>query len=199
MIVWHRDAEQGTALLYISLLLLGAVCVWPLSAQSHHSFTSRLTPDGEEAIEVIEGSVRILRILNPHGALVIDAVDQAGNTEGWLIELSPAAQLAREGWTEDMVAPGDPVSVAIFPSVTANRARLRALLIHGQADGQPDRLLVSYGIRGDTPVMRRLRARLPVCGTIDPKFGRTECFQIDSEAADALEQEFPVPMGYVLP
>ena len=181
------------------LLLAYLIVAWPATAQSHHSFVARTTADGEDAIEVIDGSVRIFRILNPHGALVIDAVDAAGNTEGWLLELSPAAQLRREGWTEDMVGPGDHVTVSIFPSVTDNRARLRALLIHGKSDGEPGRLLVSYGIRGDTPIMRRLRARLPVCGTIDQSYQRTECFLVDDEAASALAQEFPGTMGYVLP
>jgi hypothetical protein len=180
-------------------LLVGLIVGWSATAESHHSFVVRTTPDGEDAIEVIDGSVRIFRILNPHGALVIDAIDAAGNTEGWLLELSPAAQLAREGWTDDMVGPGDRVSVSIFPSVTDNRARLRALLIHGKADGEPGRLLVSYGIRGDTPIMQRLRERLPVCGTIDASYRRTECFLIDEDAASVLEQEFPGPMGYVLP
>jgi len=198
MIVWHHQAYPRMRTI-LSLLLVYMVVGWPQPAQSHHSFVTRTTPDGEDAIEVVEGAVRIFRILNPHGALVIDAVDAAGNTEGWLLELSPAAQLAREGWTEDMVGPGDAVSVSIFPSVTANRARLRALLIHGKAAGEPGRLLVSYGIRGETPIMQRLRARLPVCGTIDASYRRTECFLIDDDAASALAQEFSGPMGYVMP
>jgi hypothetical protein len=198
MIVLH-DHTNPRARGFVGLLLTYIVVGWPQPAGSHHSFVSRTTPDGEEAIEVIEGSVRILRILNPHGGLVVNTIDAAGNTESWLIELSPAAQLAREGWTEDMVAPGDLVTVAIFPSVTANRARLRALLIHGKADGEPGRLFVSYGIRGDTPVMRRLRERLPICGNIDATYQRTECFLISDDAADALGQEFAGPMGYVVP
>ena len=198
MFIWLKHAFPRVRAV-VGLLLAYLIVGWSPTAQSHHSFVSRTTPDGEEAIEVIEGSVRIFRILNPHGALVIDAVDAAGNTEGWLLELSPAAQLAREGWTEDMVGPGDQVSVSIFPSVTDNRARLRALLIHGKAEGEAGRLLVSYGIRGDTPIMQRLRKRLPVCGTIDASYRRTECFLIDDDAASALAEEFPGPMGYVMP
>lgn len=194
----RQFAYRQTRLLF-GVLLAYLLVGWSQLAQSHHSFVARTTPDGENAIEVIEGSVRIFKILNPHGALVIDAVDAAGNTEGWLLELSPAAQLRREGWTEDMVGPGDRVTVSIFPSVTDNRARLRALLIHGKQDGEPGRLLVSYGIRGDTPIMRRLRERLPVCGTIDQSYQRTECFLIDADAANALAQEYPGTMGYVLP
>lgn len=184
---------------FITLGLVGALMVWPQLASSHHSFASVFTADGEEAIEVIEGSVRVFKILNPHGALIVNVTNEAGATEGWLIELSPAAQLAREGWTDDSLSAGDAVTVSIFPSRTPNRARLRALLIHGKTEQEAARLMVSYGIRGDTLVMRRLRERLPVCGTIDASYQRTECFLVDDEASRALEKEFPGPMGYVMP
>ena len=179
--------------------ILAAVVAWSHPAASHHSFSALQTPEGEDAVYAFEGTVRAFRILNPHGALIIDTVDEAGNSDAWLIELSPAAQLAREGWHDDIVAPGDAVTVSIFPAVTPNRARLRALQTPGNAEGEPAQLLVSYGIRGDTPVMRRLRERLPVCGLIEPGFDRTECFLIDPEAAARLEEEFPGPMGYVRP
>ena len=182
-----------------AIVMLSAVLVWPQPAFSHHSFSALQTPEGEDAIFVLNGTVRIFRILNPHGALIIDAVDEAGNSQGWLLELSPASQLAREGWHEEIVAPGDEVMVSIFPASTPNRARLRALLIPGSAEGEPQQLLVTYGIRGDTPVMRRLKERLPVCGTIDPRFQRTECFLMDADASAALAEEFPGPMGYVIP
>ncbi len=180
-------------------MLLGAFAVGSLPAAAHHSFPALLTENGEEVIEVLEGTVRVFRILNPHGALVVDVPDEAGESEGWLIELSPASQLAREGWSNEMLDPGDPVSVAIYRSRTPGRARIRALLMHGKGEGGADRLLVSYGIRGDTPVMRRLRERVPTCGIIDQSFQRTECFRIDAEAERALAEEFPGPMGYVMP
>lgn len=182
-----------------SAMLLGALASWTLPGAAHHSFPALLTEDGEEVIEVLEGTVRVFRILNPHGALVVDVPDETGENEGWLIELSPASQLAREGWSNDMLDPGDPVSVAIYQSRTPGRARIRALLMHGKGEGGADRLLVSYGIRGDTPVMRRLRERVPTCGIIDQSFQRTECFRIDAEAERALAEEFPGPMGYVMP
>ena len=61
------------------------------------------------------------------------------------------------------------------------------------------RLLVAYGIRGNTPTMLRLRERLPTCGTIDASYNRTECFLIDAQALLSLEEEFPGQMGYVMP
>ena len=72
-----------------SVLILATAMIWPYTASSHHSFSSLLTPDGEETIYVRDGTVRVFRILNPHGALILDATDDAGAAEGWLIELSP--------------------------------------------------------------------------------------------------------------
>ena len=191
--------QSFSALSPVAVATFAAFLFWPQFAASHHSFSALQTPDGDDAIYAFDGTVRVFRILNPHGALIIDAVDEAGNSDAWLIELSPAAQLAREGWHDEIVAPGDEVTVSIFPAVTPNRARLRALLIPGASNSEPAQLLVSYGIRGDTPIMRRLRERLPPCGMIDSSFQRTECFHIDTEAAAVLAEEFPGPMGYVLP
>lgn len=196
---FRRHSGQGTMGGLAAAMWLGALAAWTLPVAAHHSFPALLTEDGEEVIEVLEGTVRVFRILNPHGAMIVDVPDETGEAEGWLIELSPASQLAREGWNDEMLDPGDPVSVAIYRSRTPGRARIRALLMHGKGEGGADRLLVSYGIRGDTPVMRRLRARLPTCGIIDQSFERTECFRIDAAAARALAEEFPGPMGYVMP
>lgn len=182
-----------------SIIGLLAAAALPCGAIAHHSFDPLFDADGEEAIGVIDGSVRVFRILNPHGALVVDVTGASGDTTPWLIELSPATQLAREGWTDDMVDPEARVTVAVGLSRTPNRGRLRALLVHADRDGEPATLLVSYGIRGDTPVMRRLRERLPACGAIDSSHGRTECFLIDAAALRALEAEFPGRMGYVMP
>ncbi|MGI9258407.1 MAG: DUF6152 family protein [Gammaproteobacteria bacterium] len=185
----------------VILMLLGASGILATFSTSvaHHSFNTLLTPEGEEIIDAVTGTVRVLRILNPHSAIIVNVPNDAGDSEGWLMEISPATQLAREGWTDDMVSPDDTVSISFFVSQTPNRGRLRALLIHGESDDDPDELYVSYGIRGDTPVMRRLRERLPVCGRIDASYQRTECFVIDEEATAALAAEFPGPMGYVLP
>ena len=114
-------------------------------------------------------------------------------------QLSPASQLAREGWTDDSLSAGDTVTMAVLRSHAPNRGRLRAVLVHGSADDDAGRLLVAYGIRGDTPVMRRLLERLPVCGNIDPRLGRTQCFLVDAQALLTLEDEFPGEMGYVMP
>jgi len=168
-------------------------------AFAHHSFDALTGENGQQVYDVVEGSVRAFRILNPHSALLVEAPDETGQAQGWLFELSPASQLAREGWTEDLLSDGDYVTVVVMRSRTPRRGRLRALLIHARDRGEPAQLLVGYGIRGGTPVMDRLRERLPTCGIIDASFERTECFLVDENAAAALEREFPGAMGYVMP
>ena len=194
-----RTQQRTVSLSRSAIVCLSAAMLWPQLLSAHHSFAALRTPEGEEAIFVLEGTVRAFRVLNPHGALIISSLDDEAVTLDWLIELSPAAQLAREGWSDDTVANGDRVTVAILPSTTSGRARLRALLIHGKGEHGADQLLVSYGIRGDTPVMQRLKDRLPTCGNIDSSLQRTECFLMDDEVAAALNEEFPGPMGYVMP
>ena len=184
---------------FVTLVFAAVLVVWPRLTPAHHSFSPLLTADGEETIRVLEGTVRVFKILNPHGALILNVTDETGATEGWLFELSPAAQLAREGWEDDLFLPGDKVTVATLQSSVPNRGRLRAVLMHGGGQEEADRLLVSYGIRGDTPIMRRLRARLPTCGTIEGRLDRTACFSVDAQELHALEEEFPGQMGYVMP
>lgn len=182
-----------------SLVAIFTVLAVSPVASGHHSFDALTGPDNQQVYDVVEGSVRAFRILNPHSALLVEVPDEAGQMQGWLFELSPASQLAREGWTEDLLSDGDRVTVVVMRSRTPRRGRLRALLIHGERRADPARLLVGYGIRGGTPVMQRLRARLPVCGIIDASYERTECFVVDDDAAVALEREFPGAMGYVMP
>lgn len=196
------SAESGGWFMKRKLLTLAGIAfisACPLAASAHHAFGALLDSEGNEVFDVIHGSVRVFRIMNPHGAMIVDTPGENDESEAWLIELSPASQLAREGWTNDMVGSGDEVSVAITRSRTPSRGRIRALLIHGRTDNEPDQLFVSYGIRGDTPVMRRLRERLETCGTIDQSYQRTECFLIDDAAHQRLAEEFPEPMGYVMP
>jgi hypothetical protein len=170
-----------------------------LPAAAHHSFAPLLSTNGEESIGIYDGYVEIYKLINPHGALIVKVTNEQGAAEEWLIELSSSSRLTREGWTDDILNAGDKVSIAILKSQTPNRGRLRAILVHGASSEQSARLLVAYGIRGDTPIMSRLRDRLPTCGTIEPRFEGTECFVVDAEALRSLEAEFPGKMGYVMP
>ena len=183
---------------FISLTIVYALASWSHSAVAHHSFAGLFTDEGEEVIEIYDGSIEIYKLLNPHTALIVNAINDSGVVEDWLVEMSSLAALVREGWTDDLLSAGDRVTIAILRARAPKRGRLRAVLVHG-ADGEDARLLVAYGIRGDTPVMRRLADRLPYCGTIDGSLGRSQCFLVDASALVALQEEFPGKMGYVMP
>ena len=149
---------------FITSAFAATFMAWLQPATAHHSFAPALTEDGEEVIEIFEGSIEIYKLLNPHTALIVNAINESGAVEDWLVELSSLASLIREGWTDDSLSAGDRVTIAILRSRTDYRGRLRAVLVHGATGNDAARLLVAYGIRGDTPVMRRLRERRN-CGT----------------------------------
>ena len=181
-----------------ALSFAGAVVVPLQPAAAHHSFTPLLTATGENVVEVYDGTIDTYKLLNPHAALILNLNSDDGSQSDWLLEMSSSASLSREGWTDDTLVAGEQITVAIMRSQTAKRGRLQAILVH-PTESEPGRLFVVYGIRGDSPIMLRLQERLPLCGTIDGSLGRSQCFSVDAEALEALTNEFPGKMGYVLP
>jgi hypothetical protein len=181
-----------------TLSLVGALVGSLQPAAAHHSFAPLRTATGEDVIEVYDGVVDTYKLLNPHTALILNLDNEDGSQSDWLIEMSSSATLAREGWTDDSLVAGERITVAVMRSLAPQRGRLRAILVH-PTERAPGRLFVLYGIGGDTPVMRRLQERLPLCGTIDATLSRSQCFSVDAEALEALTEEFPGKMGYVLP
>jgi len=182
-----------------TLVLVGTMFAYAPFTDAHHSYPPLLDENGEEVIRVFEGSIELFRLLNPHSAMIINVTNENGVLEDWLIEMSASFSLSREGWSDDTLKSGDRVAIAVLASPSPNRGRLRAVLVHGETEEEPGRLLVAYGIRGDTPVMRRLRERLSTCPDIETRLDRTACFSVDADALQALQREFPGPMGYVMP
>ncbi len=195
---WQCPIEWRWGGSFVTLIFVCAFAGWLQPAVAHHSFAGLFTDEGEEVIAVYDGSIEIYKLLNPHTALIVNAINESGAVEDWLVEMSSLAALVREGWTADSLSAGDKVTIAILRARAPKRGRLRAVLAHG-ADGEAARLFVAYGIRGDTPIMRRLQERLPFCGDIDGSLGRSQCFVADARALQALEEEFPGKMGYVMP
>ena len=59
----------------------------------------------------VMGTVTQFDFINPHSAIHLDAKDDKGNAEQWLIEADSPNNLARAGWTRDSLKPGDIVTV----------------------------------------------------------------------------------------
>ena len=191
-------AEWNMKTRFLLAVIVSGLVLFSDLAISHHSFAQRLA--GEiESLEFYDGTIDLYRMLNPHSALFLTLENEDGSNAEWLIELSSASTLGREGWTPELLSSGDRVSVSILASRTPNRGRLRAMLVYGTSDTESSRLIVAYGIRVDTPIMRRLRDRLPTCVGIEGKLNRGECFVVSHAALQDLENEFPGQMGYVMP
>lgn len=95
-----------TAVWSLWALLLGT-----LSAQAHHSFA--LFDISKSA--TVEGVVKDVQWLNPHTWIDVTVLD-ANNVESvWAFEGPGPNMLYREGWTKDMLKPGDRITLTIFP------------------------------------------------------------------------------------
>ena len=88
----------GTAL---ALLIAGG----QLSA--HHGSSNY---DMSKSVSV-KGTVTQFEFINPHSAIHLEAKDDKGNAEQWLIEADSPNNLARAGWTRDSLKPGDQVTI----------------------------------------------------------------------------------------
>jgi len=49
--------------------------------------------------------------MNPHSSIHLEAKDDKGNAEQWLIEADSPNNLARAGWSRDSIKPGDQVTI----------------------------------------------------------------------------------------
>jgi hypothetical protein len=59
----------------------------------------------------VKGTVTQFDFMNPHSAIHLEAKDDKGNAEEWLIEADSPNNLARAGWTRDSLKPGDLVTI----------------------------------------------------------------------------------------
>jgi len=59
----------------------------------------------------VKGTVTEFAFMNPHSAIHLEAKDDKGNAEQWLIEGDSPNNLARAGWTRDSLKPGDQVTI----------------------------------------------------------------------------------------
>jgi uncharacterized protein DUF6152 len=59
----------------------------------------------------VKGTVTLFEFMNPHSAIHLEAKDDKGSVEQWLIEADSPNNLARAGWTRDSLKPGDLVTI----------------------------------------------------------------------------------------
>ena len=86
--------------------LLAAVPAVP-----HHSFAAVF--DISRPIE-FTGAVTRLDWTNPHAWIYLDVEDANGNVQNWSIELLGINTLLKQGWTPEILKPGDVIHVEGF-------------------------------------------------------------------------------------
>ena len=81
------------------------------SVFAHHSFAMF---DQEHPMQVT-GVVKDFKYTSPHTFIILDIKDKDGNVESWNLEGGSPSALARDGWTNKSLKPGDELELSIDP------------------------------------------------------------------------------------
>jgi hypothetical protein len=82
------------------------------AVSAHHSSTMF----DKSRIEILDGTVREVRWVNPHVTLLVFGTVRAGDEPGeWLLEMTSPGVLGRPGWKRTTFSPGDKVQARIQP------------------------------------------------------------------------------------
>jgi hypothetical protein len=73
-------------------------------SNAHHSFAAHY--DRNKPITK-EGVATEFRFTNPHGILMLDVTNEAGEIEHWTVETTAPVYMRRFGWSADSIKPGD--------------------------------------------------------------------------------------------
>ncbi len=94
----------------IGLLALSIGC-GATTAVAHHSFAMF----DRSQTQTVTGTVKQFELINPHGWLRVMVPNASGVQSEWSLEMGGAGQLERFGWSQDVVHPGDKVTVQLHP------------------------------------------------------------------------------------
>lgn len=87
----------------VAIALLSA----PARISAHHGSSNY---DMSKSISV-KGTVTDFAFINPHSAIYLEAKDDKGNPEKWLVEADSPNNLARAGWNRESIKPGEVVTI----------------------------------------------------------------------------------------
>ena len=98
------------ALMIAGLLAISA----PVAA--HHGNASY---DTEKSVNV-KGTVTAFIWANPHVFVKVDAKDDSGNVQHWIVEGQNPVSMSAIGWTKDTFKTGDSVEIEAIPAKNGN-------------------------------------------------------------------------------
>ena len=117
-------------LVALSALILPALGGGP--AFAHHSATATYIVGKSVKIE---GTLKELIWRNPHSYIKVEAPDDKGDLQIWVIEGAAPGQLAEQGLTANRLRPGDHVIVTGLPGRIAEDHRLLLETVERPSDG----------------------------------------------------------------
>ncbi len=102
------------------LLVRFVLCVGFLgvcgSALAHHGSAAY----SDKLLEFKQATVTKFLWASPHCLINIDAKDDKGNVQHWVIETGPSTNVGLIGWSKSSLAPGDVIDAYVWPSKTGN-------------------------------------------------------------------------------
>ena len=119
-------------LILISLNTVTALTLGVGLAFAHHSATATYIVGKSVRIE---GTLKELTWRNPHSYIKVEAPDDKGEMQIWVIEGAAPGQLAEQGLTSNRLRPGDRVIVTGIPGRIAEDHRLLLETVERPSDG----------------------------------------------------------------
>jgi hypothetical protein len=98
-------------LLLVGLSVAIAFFEFGRSSSAHHYLPMF---DNEHPIQLV-GTVKELRFTGPHTFIFLEVKNGDGGTQLWNLEGSALSDLARDGWSDKTLKPGDELELTIDP------------------------------------------------------------------------------------
>ena len=109
---------------------IAAICVNATDVIAHHSEAAY----NHDIIAAFEGTVTRVSWRNPHIMIFVETTDDNGETVEWRLETGSTPVMARSGWIQDSLSPGDSVIIRTHPENRRDR-RVGILLSLEKEDG----------------------------------------------------------------
>ena len=81
--------------------------VMTLPAVAHHSHGNYNMTE----YTILKGTIKEVHWLVPHSWVYLDVKDEKGDMDTWALEGAGSNTLLKQGWTREMLKPGDTISV----------------------------------------------------------------------------------------
>ncbi len=96
--------NRRMVLVFCAALALLGLCG---TVSAHHGSSNYDTSKSTS----VTGTVTKFDFINPHSAIHLEAKNDKGVVEQWLVEADSPNNLARTGWTRESLKPGDQVTI----------------------------------------------------------------------------------------